>query len=262
MGRVYKWKWSGYVCMCVCASSLQRWSIRLFIGFRDPYNHTYSESWWWKLFKNHQKTQIQRQRQWQRQRQRQRQRHRKSAWNTQVMLYFWNPDDSLTPNMMIDTSPWWSCSRRAPWLACSSHTISSTGPSVSSFRDFFSILLVLTYFNVWYIFNIKAKTFLQNHDFPAKTTWIVIKDCGKVDVVRTSGCCCWWQLTANVTSCSDTEPPAVIHLHSWTVSNWLKFTQRKNRGVILVMKTIFKNFSSKMLWYWKFLSGNSYWEVG
>ena len=141
---------------------------------------------------------------------------------------------------MIDTSPWSSWSHWSPWLACSSHTISSTGPSVSSFRDFFSILLVLTYFNVWYIFNIKAKTFLQNHDFPAKTTWIVIKDCGKVDVVRTSGCCCWWQLTANVTSCLDTEPPAVIHLHSWTVSNWLKFTQRKNRGVILVMKTIFK----------------------
>ena len=118
----------------------------------------------------------------------------------------------------------------------------------------FSIWLVLTYFNVWYIFNIKAKTFLQNHDFPAKTTWMVSKDCGKVDVVRTSGCCCCWQLTANVTSCSDTEPPAVIHQHSWTVSNLLKFTQRRNWGVILVKKTFFKKFSWKMLWYWKFLS--------
>ena len=110
-----------YVCMYVCMSSLQRWSIRLLIGFTDPYNHTYSESLWWKLFKNHQRTQIQRQRQWQRQRQRQ--RHRKSAWNTQLMLYFWNPDDSLIPNMMIDTSPWSSCSRRSPWspwLPCSS----------------------------------------------------------------------------------------------------------------------------------------------
>ena len=92
-------------------SSLQRWSIRLLVGFTDPYNHTYSESLWWKLFKNHQRTQIQRQRQWQRQRQRQ--RHRKSAWNTHLMLYFWNPDDSLIPNMMIDTSPWSSCSRRS-----------------------------------------------------------------------------------------------------------------------------------------------------
>ena len=41
--------------------------------------------------------------------------------------------------MMIDTSPWSSCSRRSPWspwLPCSSHTFSSTGPSVSPFRDF------------------------------------------------------------------------------------------------------------------------------
>ena len=30
--------------------------------------------------------------------------------------------------MMIDTSP---------WLSCFAHTISSTGPSVSPFRDFF-----------------------------------------------------------------------------------------------------------------------------
>ena len=39
--------------------------------------------------------------------------------------------------MMIDTSPWSCCSRWSPWLACSGHTISSTGPSVSPFRDFF-----------------------------------------------------------------------------------------------------------------------------
>ena len=38
--------------------------------------------------------------------------------------------------MMIDTSPWSSCSLRSPWLPCSGHTISSTGPSVSPFRDF------------------------------------------------------------------------------------------------------------------------------
>ena len=103
-------------------------------GLQEPYNHTYSENLWWQLFKNHKRAQIQRQRQWQRQRQRQ--RHRQSAWKTQHMLYFWNPDDLLIPNMMIDTSPWSSCSRRSPWLACSGHTISSTGPSVSPFRDF------------------------------------------------------------------------------------------------------------------------------
>ena len=119
-----------YVWMYVCKSSLQRWWIRLLVGFTDPYNHTYSESLWWKLFKNHQKTQIQRQRQWQRQRQRQ--RHRKSAWNTQLMLYFWNPDNSLIPNMMIDTSPWSSCSRRSPWLPCSSHKICFGPPTAES----------------------------------------------------------------------------------------------------------------------------------
>ena len=126
VGRVYKWKWSGYV----CASSLRRWSLFLLVGSTDPYNHTYYESFWWKLFKNHKSR-----RQWQRQRQRQ--IHRQSAWKTQHMLYFWNPDDLLIPNLMIDTSPWSSCSRRSPWLPCSGHTISSTGPSVSPFRDFF-----------------------------------------------------------------------------------------------------------------------------
>ena len=39
--------------------------------------------------------------------------------------------------MMIDTSPWSSCSRQSPWLSWSSHKISSTGPSVSPFRDFY-----------------------------------------------------------------------------------------------------------------------------
>ena len=52
------------------------------------------------------------------------------------MLSFLNPDDWLIPNMMIDTSPWSSCSRQSPWLPCSGHMISSTGPSVSPFRDF------------------------------------------------------------------------------------------------------------------------------
>ena len=56
------------------------------------------------------------------------------------MLYFLNPDDLLIPNMMIDTSPWSSCSCQSPWLPCSGHTISSTGPSVSPFRDFFAII--------------------------------------------------------------------------------------------------------------------------
>ena len=59
------------------------------------------------------------------------------------MLYFWNPDDLFIPNMMIDTSPWSSCSRHSPWLPCSGHTssyISSIEPSVSPFRDFLDIL--------------------------------------------------------------------------------------------------------------------------
>ena len=41
--------------------------------------------------------------------------------------------------IMIDTSPWSSCSCQSPWLPCFGHTISSTGPSVSPFRDFFLI---------------------------------------------------------------------------------------------------------------------------
>ena len=79
---------------------------------------------------------------------------------TQHMLYFWNPDDLLIPNMMIDTSPWSSCSRQSPWLPCSGHTISSTGPSVSPFRDFFvfNLLYQITFwlfiqtFNIFLIF--------------------------------------------------------------------------------------------------------------
>ena len=38
--------------------------------------------------------------------------------------------------MMIDTSPWSSCSCQSPGLPCFGHTISSTGPSVSPFWDF------------------------------------------------------------------------------------------------------------------------------
>ena len=131
LSLLLKWNWTMYV----CPSSL--WSLFLFVDFTDPHNHTHSESLWWKLFKNHKRTgrtQIQRQRQWQRQQQRQ--RHRESAWKTQHMLHFWNPDDLLIPNMMIDTSPWSSCSCLSPWLGCSGHTFSSTGPSVSPFRDF------------------------------------------------------------------------------------------------------------------------------
>ena len=62
------------------------------------------------------------------------------------VLYFWNPDDSLIPNMIIDTSPWSSCSHRSPWLSCYSHTISSTGPIVSPFRYFFLLLIFVWYF--------------------------------------------------------------------------------------------------------------------
>ena len=82
MGRVYKWKWSGYV----CESSLRRWSLFLLVGFTDPYNHTYSESLWWKLFKNHKRTQIQRQTQWQRQWQGQ--RHIQSARKPNICYIF------------------------------------------------------------------------------------------------------------------------------------------------------------------------------
>ena len=48
--------------MYVCASRLRRWSLFLLVGSTDPYNHTYYESFWWKQFKNHKRTHIQRQR--------------------------------------------------------------------------------------------------------------------------------------------------------------------------------------------------------
>ena len=61
------------------------------------------------------------------------------------MLYFWNPDDYLIPNMMINTSPWSSCSRQSPWLPCSSHTISSMSlciiSSVRAFKIFSPIII-------------------------------------------------------------------------------------------------------------------------
>ena len=129
--------------------------------------YTYSESLWWKLFKNHKRTQIQRQRQWQRQ------RHRQSAWKTQHRLYFWNLDDLFIPNMMIDTSPWSSCSLRSPWLPCSGHTISSTGPSVSPFRDFSSPFLSppqkKTHFpspNILLLFLLLKKNIVSSFSFP------------------------------------------------------------------------------------------------
>ena len=52
---------------------------------------------------------------------------------------------------MIDTSPWSFCSRRSPWLPCSSHRISSTGPSVSPFRDFYKLLEIYPKRNVEFI---------------------------------------------------------------------------------------------------------------
>ena len=43
----------GGLCVWLCPSSLRRWSLFLLVGFTDPYIHTYSESLWWKLIKNH-----------------------------------------------------------------------------------------------------------------------------------------------------------------------------------------------------------------
>ena len=99
IGRVYKWNWSIWLCVSVrhhFEDDHWSWSLFLLIGFTDPYNHTSSESLWWKLFKNHKRTQIQRQTQWQRQ------RYRQSASKTQHVLYFWNPDDFLIPFQI-----WW-----------------------------------------------------------------------------------------------------------------------------------------------------------
>ena len=62
--------------------------------------------------------------------------------------------------MMIDTSPWPSCSSQSPWLPCSSHTISSTGPSVSPFRDF--SLQIWQQFGLPDLCGIKSKAFASH----------------------------------------------------------------------------------------------------
>ena len=67
------------------------------------------------------------------------------------MLYVLNPDDLLIPNMMIDTSPWSSCSRRSPRSPCSRHRISSTGPSVSPVRDIYILLEIYPKRNMEFI---------------------------------------------------------------------------------------------------------------
>ena len=83
----------------VCPSSLRRWSLFLLVGFTDPYNHTYYESLWWKLFK------IIREHKYK----------DKDTDKVPETPNIWNHDDSLIPNLMIDTPPWSSCSRRSPW---------------------------------------------------------------------------------------------------------------------------------------------------
>ena len=55
---IYKWYWTKCVTIWLCPSSLRRWSLFLLVGFTDPYNHTYSESLWWKLFTNLKRTQM------------------------------------------------------------------------------------------------------------------------------------------------------------------------------------------------------------
>ena len=74
--------------------------------------------------------------------------HLLSTWS---LLYFWNPYDSLIPNMMIDTSSSSSCSRWSPRSPCFGRKISSTGPSVSPFRDFYILLEIYPKRNMEFI---------------------------------------------------------------------------------------------------------------
>ena len=53
--------------------------------------------------------------------------------------------------MMIDNSPWPLCSSQSPWLPCSGHTISSTGPSVSPFRDFWDYSFKKNIFHLFHV---------------------------------------------------------------------------------------------------------------
>ena len=52
---------------------------------------------------------------------------------------------------MIDTSPWSSCSRWSPRSPCFGRKISSTGPSVSPFRDFYILLEIYPKRNMEFI---------------------------------------------------------------------------------------------------------------
>ena len=70
--------------------------------------------------------------------------------------------------MMIDTSPWSSCSCQSPWLPCFGHTISSTGPSVSPFRDF---CILMFFFSRYFITTKSTEKSLEN---PRKTKDIQI----------------------------------------------------------------------------------------
>ena len=104
----------------------------LFVGFTDPYIHTYSESYS-KIIRGYKYKDKDNNNN------NDNDKDKDSDKVPENMTYFWNPDDLLIPNMMIDTSPWSSCSSRSTWLACYGHTISSTGLSVSAKTQIFPV---------------------------------------------------------------------------------------------------------------------------
>ena len=126
MGWVYKWNWTDWLCLSIrhhfedgqylCSKASQ---TPITIHILKAYDESYS-----KIIKEH------------KYKDKDNDKEIDKVPEVPSMLYLWNPDDSLILIMMIDTSPSSSCSRRFPRSPCSCHRISSTGPSVSSFRDF------------------------------------------------------------------------------------------------------------------------------
>ena len=124
MGRVYKWNWTMCVC-CACMSVIP--SKMIIISARTLPRPLWPYIFWKLMMKAIQKSSEDTNTKTKTMTKTKTQT--KCLKKNQHMPYFWNPDDLLIQNMMIDTYPWSSFSCQSPWLPCSGHTIRSTGPS-------------------------------------------------------------------------------------------------------------------------------------
>ena len=147
----------------VCLSSLQKWSLFLLVGFTDPYNYTYSESLWWKIFKNHKRTQIQRDRQ--------RQRHRQIASFCFLLLllhFSKRIKDFIPPKIAPFSSP--------IFVSSTDQKFSLVKLCLSPWTQYFSSLKLLCFY-LWVLnlfFVLRSSSLLQtkNSHFPPPFTFL------------------------------------------------------------------------------------------